>query len=27
VEEGLLGGAGDRLGSLDPAVTPGARAA
>jgi pimeloyl-ACP methyl ester carboxylesterase len=27
VEEGLLGGAGDRLGSLDPAVAPGARAA
>jgi hypothetical protein len=27
VEEGLVGGAGDRLGSLDPAVAPGARAA
>jgi pimeloyl-ACP methyl ester carboxylesterase len=27
VEEGLLGGAGDRLGVLDPVVAPGARAA
>jgi hypothetical protein len=27
VEEGLLGGAGDRLGSLDPALARGARAA
>jgi hypothetical protein len=27
VEEGLLGGAGDRLGVLDPVVAPGAWAA